>query len=398
MDSPLISPATDQHLKTLLELYSDAAPALPLHQRLQSEFPTEIRALIARNIQTLLTQVRVKSMPDSEIDHAVHSKSNGHGNGYAQGMQRSDIDGYLWRMRHEIATDEVLSTPQNFISHYGCLAPLIAHEMEQVASGEISPEYLDSVGSIFIDVNGMKTIVDCTSHAHACGFLQRIALILRNPSDAIQEFLTLHRLTMEAYTVGGDEFFLFVRSTEGWLHQDVLDELAQRIKQLVAEDTVLVSHVSFEDDAFLWRYAGLDAVTMQRIDEDPEFARSKRQEIKKTLPKKFSPSISTGTATLRDGLDRAMADRQGNSQHTMTFEQFAYSAHYATCDLADERQKQNKDRMKAELRISDPQQYEFLMRNAENRRLRQKILTLRAQVQELIEARDGMKLQVDEDR
>src|SRR3989344_9445737 len=125
MNSPSSQPSTDQHLAILRELHSTAAPTLPLHQRLQSEFPTETRELIIERIQKLLAAEMMAPFPAPASNHAV-PYGNGMGNGYSSAIELNDIDGYVRRMRLEIATDEVLSTPQNFISHYGCLAPLIA--------------------------------------------------------------------------------------------------------------------------------------------------------------------------------------------------------------------------------------------------------------------------------
>jgi hypothetical protein len=113
----------------------------------------------------------------------------------------------------------------------------------------------------------------------------------------------------------------------------------------------------------------------------PEARGRKLCEIRESLPEKFIPTIAGGGALLTDGIAFAVEkdeyDLQGPDE---TFQTLREKIVQATIEIAEHRQKKNKERDKQQRRIDDPKLYLFQTRGSEARMLQERVATLEAEL------------------
>ncbi|MBP9750237.1 MAG: hypothetical protein KBC95_00120 [Candidatus Peribacteraceae bacterium] len=300
----------------------------------------------------------------------------------------------------EVATDLVLSHNGTIIQSYQCLRPIIAHELEQELLDPAAKPVIEHTGAVFLDVDGMKTIVDCTNHSNACAYLQRLADILVRPPEALAAWCQEQGLRTEAYSVGGDEFMMKVRSRSP-LTDAVLSELEDRLRAVIQGDRALSEDfVRFDDAAFLLDYgfAGEDRrESVLAMGSDGE-RREALTDIRNQLPSTFVPSVSIGSSRLSPAVERAVeqaADQSADSEE-VTFDTVAFNAFQLMVDAADAAAGSHKRVKKQRMKEEDPKLYAFLMRNAEGRGLLNELGAKEQIIARLMWSVDKLRREIDE--
>lgn len=327
-----------------------------LYERLLPTLPYLIRHLVARKLNLIVQEETAD--PDATFETL---RSDGVAN---DKMALSMFLNQQVRCAHmEVNTDAVLSTRGNEIAHYEAVAPLMAHDLIWVAAGRLRPAELEKTGCVFFDVDGTKTIVDCTGHAHACAYLQRIARLLRQPPPDVSAWLRKEECKIEAYSVAGDEFVVLLRGIDKAVGKPLLDEFSRRMQHALAEDAELAAFVNFDDPKFLAAYGEEGA--------DPAVTRE-------SLPQTFIPSVSCGSATLIEALEEAL---DPDAPASSTLEELGFNAFRRMVDRADQRLAADKQAFRDAM--SDPKWKAFLLRNAENRRLSLELEMAKAEIAQL---------------
>lgn len=111
----------------------------------------------------------------------------------------------------EVGRDSILSSVKNPVTHCDTQSSIVAHKLITVAAGG-NPAYVERMGCVFFDADGTKTIVDCTSHAHAGKYLEELAAFLCHPPSPVQQWLQERHLHTETYSYAGDELIVIVHS------------------------------------------------------------------------------------------------------------------------------------------------------------------------------------------
>lgn len=263
-----------------------------------------------------------------------------------------------------IGRDAALSNERNAIAHRDTLPPIIAHELLTVATGEKSLTSLERMGCVFFDVDGTKTIVDCTSHAHVGKYLEELATYLCHPPAPVQQWLQERHLRTKAYAVAGDEFIVLAHSDSHLVDKKTLDALAIEVQKGIAQSTILASFVSFDDPAFIMEYDEWTDEARAAYRRDPAAMKERLRLSRNKLPDRFTPSVSCGSATFLEALQEALFP---DTEEAKTIEELGVNAFHRMIGNADTRMKSEKRQFRENLK--DPRLQAFLLRNAENRLL-----------------------------
>jgi GGDEF domain-containing protein len=358
-------PTLDMVHAELRDLYAREYPqgAPHLHQALLPGLPQYIGALVRRKLDLIVQEDVGEGRTHTDLAEWERN---------AVGLF---LDMQVRRAHMEVGEDSTLSTNGHSIPHFNTQPPLVAHNLIKVASSENDARRLERMGCVFFDVDGMKTIVDCTSHAHGSRYLRALSHFLGHPSKEVAEWLEENRLRVEAFSVGGDEFMTILRSDDQPVTHGILAEFTQRMQSALALNTDISSIVSFDDPEFIMEYDQWSDEDRKRLKEDPEFMKTKLTESRSKLPDVFIPSVSCGSATFLEALHEALSP---DTEEAKTLEELGLNTFHIMVAKADERMKTDKREFRSQ--ITDPKLRAFLLRNAENRRLREKLQDTRQQL------------------
>ncbi len=342
-------------LTALAESMRTSASRPPLYERLLQQMPPYLRERVHGEVMVVRSVFSDKqnNLTAVQMEAAINQRV---------------LAGYK-----EVATDLVLSHNGTIIQSYQCLRAIMAHELESELLDCKAPRVIDHTGMVFLDVDGMKTIVDCTNHTNGCAYLQRLADILVSPPDAVRTWCEQQGLTTEAYSVGGDEFVMLVRSKKV-LNDGLLQELSTRMHTAIQEDNALrTQFISFDDPNFLLDFSFAHDERREQIFrlENDDQRRAALADVRSQLPPEFIPSVSIGTSRLQPAVVRAItqAEDQATAEEPATFDAVAYNAFQGMVQAADDRSFTSKRTKKQRMREEDPKLFAFLMRNAEGREL-----------------------------
>lgn len=378
-------PSSRQHsplpaiLAQLQDLYTQEYPhgAPQLYERLLPQLPDYISAIVRRKLELLIqksTSDRKKRLDDLTKNERM-----------AVSMF---LDQQVLRAHMDVGRDAVLSNAFHTISHYETQQMVVANDFVRAVEQE-KPEILARRGAIFFDVDGTKTIVDCTSHAHAGRYLEELAKFLCVRTPALQDWLKERSLRADSFSVAGDEFVMLLESEEEAIEKETLDAFAKRVQEEIAHDRILTSFISFDDPEFVMEYDDWSDEDRARYTEDPDSMRERFQASRDMLPERFIPSISFGSATLLKGLEEALSP---DTEKSSTLEELGVNAFRLMVERADMRMKEDKRAFRESM--TDTKWKNFLLRNAENRRLQQEVDRLHAELcmmLECIKTRDDEK-------
>ncbi len=365
----------------LSELYRSEYPngAPHLFEQLLPRLPDYIRALVRR-----------------KLDLLIQDETSGASQSYAD-LDKSGLmamsmflDPQVLRAHFEVGRDSTLSNDDHSIAHIDTLPPIVAHNLITIAAkGQEAQEEkchermrnLENMGAIFFDVDGTKTIVDCTSHSRAGRYLEGIAKFLCKPTGTIAHWLKERKYKTEAYSYAGDEFIVVLRSDDGPVTTDILNEFGKIVQQEIAADEHMNSYVSFDHEGFVMEYAEWNDEKKEQYAQDKAAMEQEFKKARALLPDTFIPSVSFGSATFMQGLDMALSPETADAKD---LEELGINATRSMVALADEKLK--KDKVEFRAAITDPKWKAFLLRNGENRRLEGENAALREEVRQLKES------------
>lgn len=353
----------DRLLQRLKILHARSAGEKTDEQRINEGMSSQIigdttqkahRALIEQESQQLQM---VASREQWSSDRLAHEISAMH--------QRITAD-----MFKEHWFESTLSTPNHPIHAATYGTSMFRYDLRILMAENPSPERFREFGWIMFDVNGLRSFKDCTSHEHTTRYLQGIVHILLDPYGPTGRYLQATGIRVTPMATGGDEFVLYLRGRSPLCPALINEIIASFQREIFSSDT-LRAFLNFDDERVLITYA------MPSSHQRKEFAKLSPKERKKrfdairaSLPEKFTPSIAGGGALLDEGIRRAVEkderDLQGGDE---TFLSIREKIVQSTIELAEDRQKKNKERDVRRLEITDPQQHAFRLRNGENRRL-----------------------------
>ncbi len=343
--------------------YPKGAPNL--YESLLTKLPAYIQALVRRKLDLL-----VQSEMGEEQTHSNLSESD-------KRALSMFLNPQVLRAHLDIGRDSALSSDHHTIAHFDTQPPIVAHDLIAVASND-HPQRLERMGCVFFDVDGTKTLVDCTSHSHAGKYLEGLAEFLSKLPKSITLWLEEKRLKAEAFSYAGDEFVMILRSEEKAVTKELLDEFAFKTQEAMKIDPILTSFVSFDDPEFAMEYDEWTDAERAQYKKDPSSMRERLRESRDKLPEKFIPSVSCGSATFMESLEEALSP---DTEEAKTLEDLGKNAFRLMVSKADERLKQDKRIFRENM--DDPKWKAFLLRNSENRRLQSEIQQLKQQIEEL---------------
>lgn len=364
----------------LRELHAQEYPngAPHLYEQLLPRLPSYISALVRRKLDLLvryeLGRGTIKTNSSGQIvlrredtDRSHADLTQGEKNALAMFLNPQVLRAYL-----DVGRDSALSNDEHSIVHFDTQPPVVANNLISVAASE-NPERLERMGCVFFDVDGTKTLVDCTSHAHTGKYLEALAEFL-SKLEPMREWLKERKLKGDAYTVAGDEFIVVLRSNDVPLDKATLDEFAVEVQKAIAADAKLNSFITFDDDDFVMEYDEWTDEDRARYKANKESMSGRMRASREKLPEKFVPSVSSGSATFMEALREALSP---DTETAKTLEDVGIDAFRLMVARADARLKE--DKVKSRATMEDPKWKAFLLRNSENRRLQNEIDELRQQ-------------------
>lgn len=354
-------------LRTLYELEYPRGSPPHLFEILLPKLPPRTRTLVEKQLSLLIQQEIGKEKTLADLDAAERK------------ALAAFFDQEVLNVHKEVGRDSALSNAENAISHFDTQPPIVAYKLITVAAGA-DPAPLERMGCVFFDVDGTKTIVDCTSHAHAGKYLEELAAFLCHPPASVQQWLTEHHLRTEALSVAGDEFIVIVRSDVWAISKDTLDTFTREVQRAIAEDQHLASCVSFDDPTFVMEYDEWTDEDRAAYARDAASMQERLSTARRKLPASFTPSVSCGSATFLEALHEALSP---DTEEANTLEELGVNAFRLMVARADSRLKEDKHIFRKNM--ADYTWKTFLLRNAENRRLMSEIDDLRQQLTTILD-------------
>ncbi len=369
---PRTAQAPDLHVihARLRELHTQEYPngAPHLYEQLLPRLPAYISALVRRKLDLLvryeLGRGTIKTNSSGQVVLRREDTDRSHvdlmkdeKDALAMFLNPQVLRAYL-----DVGRDSALSNDGHSIVHFDTQPPIVANNLISVAASE-NPERLERMGCVFFDVDGTKTLVDCTSHAHTGKYLEGLAEFLCK-LEPMQDWLKERNIKTDAYTVAGDEFIVVLRSNDLPLDKATLDEFAAEVQKAIAADAKLNSFITFDDDDFVMEYDEWTDDERARYKADKTSMSGRMRASREKLPEKFVPSVSSGSATFMEALREALSP---DTETAKTLEDVGIDAFRLMVARADARLKEDKVKFRATM--EDPKWKAFLLRNSENRRL-----------------------------
>ncbi len=260
---------------------------------------------------------------------------------------------------------------------------MFRYDLRMLMTENPSPERIDEFAWIMLDANGLRSFKDCTSHDETTHYLQGVVRILVNEESPTRKKLTAMGINVIPMATGGDEFVLYLRGVAP-ITQKVIDETVEELQQEISSSKELQAMLNFDDEGVLKQYSMPSSAERKKFDSlTPDDRAQKLRDIRATLPDAFTPSFAGGGALLRDGILRAVErddlDLKGDDE---TFHTLREKIVQATIELAEWKQKKNKEKGLQKLEAADPKTFEFRLRNGESRQLQAEKMALSREIEE----------------
>lgn len=290
--------------------------------------------------------------------------------------------------------ESTLSKPDHPIHAATYGTSMFRYDVRKFMAEDSSPERIDEFAWIMLDANGLRSFKDCTSHEETTHYLQGVVRILVNEESVARKLLAENGITVIPMATGGDEFEFYLRGKRP-ISQDIIDEAVRLFQQEISESPELRAMLDFNDEGVLKQYGMPSSAERKQFEKlAPDARQEKLAQIRATLPDSFLPSFAGGGARLSEGILRAVerdeVDLKGDDE---TFHTLREKIVQATIELAEIRQKKNKERELKILEKVNPKRYEFRLRNAESRQLQAEKALLEAKNQ-LLEERNALLLRL----
>ncbi len=272
---------------------------------------------------------------------------------------------------------------------------MFRYDLRMLMTENISSDRIDEFAWIMLDGNGLRSFKDCTSHEETTHYLQGVVRILVNEDSPARKFLTENGITVIPMATGGDEFEFYLRG-KGTISQNTIDVAVRLFQQEISKSAELRAMLDFDDEGVLKKYGMPSSAERKEFENlDPDDRRARLAQIRATLPDAFLPGFAGGGALLSEGILRAVErddlDLMGDEE---TFHTLREKILQATIELAEMRQKKNKEDELKILEKENPKRFEFRLRNKESRDLQRKNDVLqrtldetRSQMEKLLQAR-----------
>ncbi len=260
---------------------------------------------------------------------------------------------------------------------------MFRYDLRMLMTENPSPERIDEFAWIMLDANGLRSFKDCTSHDETTHYLQGVVRILVNEESPTRKKLAALGIRAIPMATGGDEFVLYLRGKKP-ITQQIIDDTVISLQTEISENKELQSMLNFDDEGVLKQYAMPSSAERKKFDKmDPADRTERLRTIRATLPDAFTPSFAGGGALMRDGMLKAIErdelDLKGDDE---TFHTLREKIVQATIELAELRQKKNKEAGLKKLEVEDPKTFEFRLRNGESRKLHAQKMALVREIEE----------------
>lgn len=260
---------------------------------------------------------------------------------------------------------------------------MFRYDLRMLMTDNPSPERIDEFAWIMLDANGLRSFKDCTSHDETTHYLQGVVRILVNEESPTRKKLAAMGINVIPMATGGDEFVLYLRG-KAPITQKVIDETVEDLQQEISSSKELQAMLNFKDEGVLKQYGMPSSAERKKFDQlEPTAKVVRLKEIEDSLPDAFTPSFAGGGALLRDGILRAVErddlDLKGEDE---TFHTLREKIVQATIELAEWKQKKNKEKGLRRLEVEDPKTFEFRLRNGESRQLQAEKMALQKEIEE----------------
>lgn len=260
---------------------------------------------------------------------------------------------------------------------------MFRYDLRMLMTEDPTAERIDEFAWIMLDANGLRSFKDCTSHDETTHYLQGVVRILVNEESPTRKRLAEMGIKVIPMATGGDEFVLYLRGVTP-ITQKVIDETVEGLQQEISSSKELQSMLNFNDEGVLKQYGMPSSAERKKFDQLSHDDKEHRlSEIRASLPDAFIPSFAGGGALLRDGILRAVErddhDLKGDDE---TFHTLREKIVQATIELAELKQKKNKEKGLRKLEQEDPKTFEFRLRNGESRQLQAEKMALQKEIEE----------------
>jgi len=273
--------------------------------------------------------------------------------------------------------ESTLSTPEHPIHAATYGTSMFRFDLRMSIAESPSQENLQKFGVIMFDVDGLRSFKDCTSHSETTRFLQGIVRILTNAQGPTRKRLGELGIDVIPMATGGDEFVLYLHG-KNQLTPELIQETVSSFQLEISSSEELQTMLDFDSEKALIHY-GLPSSAQRK-----EYAKMERRQqleilrkIRATLPPKFIPHIAGGGALLTEGIALAVEkDERDLKGADETFISLREKIVQWTIELAESRQKANKEKDKHSRKLVDDRQFQFETRGSEARKLQETIDTL----------------------
>ncbi len=325
-------------------------------------------ALIAQETERLAALAMQDSWSDEQLDQAVRT------------MTQSVTED----MFREHWFESTLSTPDCPIHAATYGTSMFRYDLRMLMAENSSADSLSQFGWIMFDVNALRSFKDCTSHEHTTQFLRQMVCIFVDENGSTNRMLRTDGVKAITMAAGGDEFVLYMHSRIP-LTPAYIEKVITSFQEEISSSRTLKAFLDFDDERVIKTY-GLPSSSHRKAFAQLTEAQQKQKlaDIRSSLPEKFIPSVAGGGATLAEGTAWATErdDHDLDGAHE-SFQSLRGKIIQGTIDLAEVRQKKNKEAALRRLEAEDPRSYAFRLRNGENRELQHQKDELAAQLAEI---------------
>ncbi len=365
-------------LKRIKALHADSTVEQSDHERIMEGMSSQIigettrrahRALIRQEARRLAEGKEKEQWDDARLAREIAA-------------MKQDVTAEMFR---EHWFESTLSTHDAPIHAATYGSSMFRYDLRTLMAEDPSPDRLKEFGWIMFDVNGLRSFKDCTSHEHTTRFLRGIVRILVDPNGPTRSRLQEDGIDVIPMATGGDEFVLYLRGKTP-LDTAHIDGTIASFQREVSTNESLRTSLDYDDERVLVRYGMPSRQQRQDFALLPHRERGEKlAKIRATLPENFIPSMAGGGALLEEGILHAVETDEHDLLGEENFLSIREKIIQSTLDLAESRQKRNKEADLARLRETHPRQHAFRLRNHENRALQSELTSARARIRELLE-------------
>lgn len=346
----------EEHLNSTLELLRT------LHEK---QFPSEPAAYRGEKKWSLLHYKTAKTTRRAIRDVFRSVQRHGEAQGWTEDRVQFFQNAFAERIYESAWQDATLSSEDNAIADQKYGRVLVLQELERIVREKPHVEELQKTGWLMFDVNGLKSLIDCTSSQNGGNFLRRLAAMLQKRGVTRTWLEQEHKTSVRSFTAGGDEYTMLLQSRDP-ISSEVLKEASMNYQKEVGDTRDLHVFLNLDDRRVLeWFLSHEEKQLYDALSEEEKT--EKRAAIRQNLPDRFM-SVSAGSARLDEAiiLSGVRWKRTGNPQ---SFSAAGKEIFRDLFSIAEKRQKENKVQMKSDLRNVNRYLHTWYLRTREARNI-----------------------------